>query len=127
VRGDHVEPDQPAVDVLDDRGDADQLADRAGREMLQLDPAADTGRTLVQLRIDRGAGGLLGPGEQTRGAEDGQSRSVQLVLLVMILAALAALATGGRLFAIAAGVALMLFTAMRRRSEPEAAAQHAAQ
>jgi hypothetical protein len=56
-----------------------------------------------------------------------QSRSVQLVLLVMILAALAALATGGRLFAIAAGVALMLFTAMRRRSEPEAAAQHAAQ
>jgi hypothetical protein len=52
---------------------------------------------------------------------------VQLVLLVMILAALVALATGGRLFAIAAGDALMLFTAMRRRSEPEAAAQHAAQ
>ena len=48
-------------------------ADRAGGEVLELDPGADRRLALGEGRLDLGAGGRLAPREQPRRAEDGEA------------------------------------------------------
>jgi hypothetical protein len=62
--GDHLEAQQPPVDVHQARGHPDRGPDRAGADVLELDAGPDAGLLVGEGALHGRAGGRLAPGEQ---------------------------------------------------------------
>jgi hypothetical protein len=77
VLGDHLEPDQPAVDVHRRGRHPYHGADGACTDVVEPDPGADAGLLIREAGVQRGAGGGLAPRQQPRGSQNGQVAGAQ--------------------------------------------------